>query len=173
MDGREPHGHGHGHGQAVRVLAAPPEAVFDFLDDPQRLVAHMARPTLMMAYATLRLELDAGGGRAVGSVMRLRGRFLAWPLEVDEAVVERQPPRRKAWQTLGSPRLIVLAGYRMGFDVDACEGGSHVTIWIDYALPNRGLPALLGRRLGAAYARWCVDRMMHDAARHFGVSGES
>lgn len=155
------------HYQAQTVLSAPVEAVFAFLDDPLRLVAHMSKPTLMMGYSTLRMELDAAGGRAVGSVMRLRGRFLAWPLAVDEAVIERREPWGKAWETSGIPKLILLAGYRMGFKVQVQEGRTHVTIWIDYALPTRGLPAFAGRCLGAAYARWCVDHMLQDTAKHF------
>jgi len=159
-----------GHYQARTVLSAPAEAVFDFLDDPLRLVAHMSKPTLMMAYATMRLELDAAGGRAAGSEMRIRGRFLGLPLAADEAVIDRQVPVGKVWETFGTPQLIVLAGYRMGFGLEVQKELTQVTIWIDYALPQQGMLAILGRWLGAAYARWCVDRMVQDTARHFGRS---
>ena len=48
------------------------------------------------------IETDAGGGRAVGSRMRLAGRVLGIDLAVEGEVTERQPPYRKVWQTLES-----------------------------------------------------------------------
>ncbi|MDM4768286.1 SRPBCC family protein [Pelomonas sp. SE-A7] len=156
------------HYRAERVLTATPEVVFAFLDDPARLVGHMAKRSLMMAGGRMSLALDAAGGQSIGSVINLRGNMLGLSLAVDEQVVDRQVPLRKTWQTIRTPKLILLAGYRMGFELRDEQGSTRTLIWIDYSLPIVGAPALLGRWFGQAYARWCVDHMLQDAVDRFG-----
>src|SRR5262249_52798886 len=85
-----------------------------------------------------------------------------------EVVVKRRPPAAKTWQTIGAPRMLVLAAYRMGYTLVAHGSGCRLTVFIDYALPRRGLTRWLGRIGGALYARWCVNSMIDDALRTFG-----
>lgn len=66
-----------------------------------------------MAWATINLTVDAGGGRRAGSHIVLRGRVLGIFLYVDEVVTMSEPPRRKAWETVGAPQLLVIGSYRM------------------------------------------------------------
>jgi hypothetical protein len=113
-----------------------------------------------MAGASMRIESDARNGRAIGSRIRLSGRVLGVALVIEEVVTDYEPPRRKAWQTLCEPRLLVIGPYCMGFDVQPHAGGSHVTMWIDFALPRRGVARWLGRLLGCFYARWCTTQML-------------
>lgn len=156
--------------EAVADIAASPQALFDFLDDPARLAAHMAKPSLMMAGAAMRLDTDAGGGQALGSVIRMHGRLLGMRLHLEEAVTDRELPWRKSWETLGEPRLLVIGHYRMGFRLTSQAGSTRLCVWIDYALP-KGAPARwLGHLFGPAYARWCVDRMLADAVAVFGAA---
>jgi len=60
-------------------------------------------------------------------------------LAFEGEVTERKPPYRKAWQTVGDPRLLVVGAYRMEVTIDKRGTGSHVRIAIDYALPSDGL----------------------------------
>lgn len=48
---------------------------------------------------------DQGGGRAVGSRVRMSGQIMGIPLSLEEVVVERDPPSRKAWETLDARLL--------------------------------------------------------------------
>lgn len=153
---------------AADVGAAPPE-VFAFLDDHRRLSAHMESSSLMMAGSSLRVETDDRHGQAVGSHIRLAGRVLGLRLSLDEVVTDYEPPWRKAWQTVGEPRLLVIGSYRMGFDVRGTSGRGHVRIWIDYDLPPRGVARWLGRLLGRAYARWCTEQMLRGCRQAFGA----
>ena len=89
-----------------------------------------------------------------------------------ETVVERMPPRRKVWQTVGTPRLLLIGPYRMGFDVAPLPDGSLLRVFIDYDLPGTFLGRWLGKVFGHADARWCTARMVRDAARHFAQSKE-
>jgi hypothetical protein len=112
--------------------------------------------------------LDEQQGHAVGSVIRLSGRAIGITLAVEETVIERVRPRRKVWQTVAEPRLLVIGAYRMGFDIEPQQSGSGLTVFIDYALPPAGTSRWLGHLFGGIYARWCVKRIAADAVHHFG-----
>lgn len=142
------------------VVEARPEEVFQVLDDPKTLGAHMERPSVMMLGATMKYDLDEAGGRAVGSVIRMTGSVLGIGLYLEEVVAERLPPLRKAWQTRGPVRLLVIGAYRMGFMIEPSLSGCSVKVQLEYDLPD-GLPGrLLGRLFGKSYANWCVSRMV-------------
>lgn len=148
-------------------IAAAPEVIFARLDDQALLGAHMEKPSLMTMGMRMHFELDSQQGRAVGSVIGLSGKMLGIALHVDEIVTERDPPRRKVWETRGRPRLLVIDAYRMGFEIAPAAHRTTLRVFIDYALPPSGVGKLLGIVFGAVYARWCVQRMLDDAARHF------
>lgn len=148
-------------------LNAPASVVFSYLDDQNRLSAHMSRSSWMMAGSHMAIELDASKGRAVGAIIRMRGRVLGIPLALDEIVTERTPPLRKVWETTGTPRLLVIGQYRMGYEITPKAGASLLRVFIDYALPDGPISGLLGGLFGDFYARWCARRMADDAAKHF------
>lgn len=156
------------HLESEAQVAAPADAVFAFLDDPAHLVSHMAKRSWGMAGGRMQLSLDERRGREVGARIRLAGSMLGIPLAVEEEVIERMPPRRKVWQTIGKPRLVAIAWYRMGFEIRPEGAGSRLRVFIDYALPDQAPARWLGVLLGRAYARWCTERMAGDASQHFG-----
>ena len=163
------------HAESHGRLRASPERVFAHLDDHTRLAAHMNRRSWRMAWGRMNLQLDAQAGRAVGSRMRLEGRVLGARRSLEEVVTEHMPATRKVWETVGTPRLLVIGPYRMGFalvqgGIGANGAGSDdatLTVFIDYALPNQGISRLLGRIFGHWYARWCTRRMVADAQAAF------
>ncbi len=147
------------------------ERAFEFLDDFERLGAHMMRANWMMAGAHMRYEFDAARGRATGARVRLRGSMLGMDLDIEEEVCEREPPLRKSWITIGEPRIRVLASYRMGFELIRAPQGTSLEVYIDYVYPDRGIDRWLGRLLGGVYARWCVRRMVATAREHLATRG--
>jgi len=148
-------------------LPASVEAVFPHLDDFERLGAHMMRGSWMMAGTSMHYGFDAARGRRVNSTVTITGSVLGVPLKIVEQVVERVPPRVKAWETTGPQRMLVLAGYRMGFELTPRHNGCRLLVFIEYALPFGGIERWLGRVVGPAYARWCVNRMIADAVERF------
>jgi len=116
------------------------------------------------------IELDASG-QAVGAIIRLRSRLLGIPLFVEEIVTERKAPLRKVWETTGRPQLLVIEPYRMGYEITPKGQSSHLRVFIDYALPDGFFSRCFGRLLGSFYARWCAQRMVHDAAKYFKSTG--
>ena len=81
-------------------------------------------------------------------------------------MTERRPPFTKAWQTVDA-KLLVIEQYRLGFELSPTGGGSRLRVFIDYDLPQQGIGRWLGKLFGNAYARWCTQRMAHDAAAAF------
>jgi len=151
------------HEESVGYVSAPIAEAFAALDDHARLSSHMSRPSWRMAWATMSLAVDAGAGRRVGSHIVLRGRVLGVPLYVDEVVMMSEPPRRKAWETVGTPHIVVIGSYRMGYELEPHACGSRLRVFIDYDLPGRRVSRLLGWVFGRSYARWCTRRMVAEA----------
>jgi hypothetical protein len=155
------------HRETGAFVLASPDRVFDYLDDPRRLAGHMAQSSAMMFGSRFAVALDEGAGRVIGSSIRMAGRLLGIRLFLEEVISEREPPRLKVWHTIGSPRLLVLAQYRMGFEVVPHGSGSQLRVFIDFQRPERGVARLLGWLFGALYARWCTRRMVRDAVIFF------
>lgn len=125
----------------------------------------MNKKSGMMMGSKLWTKIDEDQGQAIGSHIRMGGRVMGVPVELDEIVTERAAPAHKAWETVGAPKLIVIGPYRMAFDITPHEGTSDLRVSIDYALPPKN--AWLGRLFGATYARWCVRQMTGDVKMHF------
>ena len=115
----------------------------------------------------MEIELDADRGMRVGSRVRLAGRVLGVELSVEEVVTEHDPPRRKVWETIGSPRLFVIGPYRMGFELSPQGGESIFRVFIDHSPPAKAPARWLGLLFGNYYAGWCTRRMVDDAVKHF------
>lgn len=154
------------HFESSAKLNAPAATVFAHLDDHQRLSAHMSRSSWMMAGARMKIELDAAHGRVPGSRIHLSGRVLGIPLSVDEVVTDYDSPLRKTWVTTGSPKLLVIGPYRMGFEITPQGSATQLRIFIDYALPESWPARGFGILFGNWYARWCVLRMVGDAEKY-------
>jgi len=155
------------HYESKAMVAASAERVFAHIDDHARLSAHMSDRKWMMGGGSMTIELDEGGGRQVGSRIRLAGTVLGVALSVIEVVIEHRPPYTKAWETIGTPRLLIVGAYRMGFELTPRGEHSELRVFIDYELPNGFVGHWLGRLLGGVYARWCTQQMVEDAVKSF------
>jgi hypothetical protein len=151
----------------LALVQADAGRLFSYLDDHARLSSHMGKRSWMMGGGRMQLHFDADRGQAIGSSLELSGRAFGIAVALREIVTERVPPTRKVWETAGEPRLLVIGAYRMGFEITAQGDTSLLRVFIEYALPSRGLARWLGRALGPGYARWCTRRMVGDAVVHF------
>ena len=155
------------HHERTARVAAPSDQVFAYLDNPKALAEHMGESSMMMMGSRMSIDVDADGGRVVGSTIRMQGRMMGTPLSLEEVITERLVPSKKVWQTIGTPNLVIMAHYRMGFELTPSGDASLVRVFIDYSLPTTAPGSWLGRLLGGAYARWCTKQMASGAARHF------
>ena len=127
----------------------------------------MSGSSWMMGGGSMSIEVDEGRGRRVGSRIRLAGTVCGVALSVEEIVTEHRPPHAKTWETIGTPRLLVVGAYRMGFDLTPRGEHSLLRVFIDYELPTGLVGHWLGRLLGGFYAKWCTQRMVEDAVKFF------
>lgn len=74
------------HHESSGLANAPVEQVFAFLDDPQALAAHMGESSMVMLGSRMSINVDAGGGRVIGSKVRMQGRMLGIRLSLDEVI---------------------------------------------------------------------------------------
>jgi hypothetical protein len=147
------------------AIHGPAHVVFEFLDDFARLGGHMSQRSMALLGSRLDLDRLSPQATGVGARYRWHGRILGLAVDLTEVVTEWVRDRRKAWQTVGEPRLIVMSGYRMGFTVAQGQSDSALTVEIEYDPPRTRGGRLLAWLLGDAYARWCLRRMCRDAKR--------
>ena len=152
-------------------LGATPDQTFRYLDDQARLAGHMSQPSWRTGWGVMTFAFDDRQGRAPGALITLQGRVFGLDLYVQEVVRDYDPPHSKVWETVGTPRLLVISGYRMGFKLTSTGQGCRLHLFIDYTLPGNGFSRWLGRWIGPYYARWCINRMSDDALAAFPVRG--
>lgn len=145
-------------------LPAGADEIFAHVDDFSRLSSHMNQSSAMMMGASMETSFDTARGQAIGSHVRMSGKMMGIDLSLEEVITEREPPRHKAWETIGSPRLLVIGGYRLGFDITPENNMSELRVFIDYDLPTS---RWLGYLFGSMYAKWCVQQMVKGARDRF------
>ncbi len=155
------------HYEESALIRATLQEVFDYVDDHARFSSHMSEGSWMMGGGRMRVDLDEGGGQRLGSHIRLSGRVFGINLFLDEVVIERNPPRKKVWETVGNPRLLVIGQYRMGWLIDENKEGSLLKVFIDYDLPKTRGGRWLGTLFGGLYPRWCVRQMINGVQAEF------
>ena len=155
------------HHESSGLARAPVEQVFAFLDDPKALAAHMGESSMMMLGSHMSIDVDAGRGRVIGSTIRMHGRMMGIRLSLEEVVTKREVPAVKVWETIGTPALLVISHYRMGFELTRNGASSLLRVFIDYSVPIKPPGSWFGYWLGAVYARWCTRQMVMGATRHF------
>ena len=149
------------------MVRAPADRVCTHVDDQARLSSHMSESSWMMGGGRMEIQFDEGLGKKVGSRIRLAGRVFGVELSVEEIVTERDPPHRKVWETTGSPKLLVIGRYRMGFQLSPHGEDSILRVFIEYTLPAKAPARWLGLLLAGYYAGWCTRRMVDDAVKYF------
>ena len=154
------------HRESTVSIVAAPDELFAFIDDHSRFASHMSQPSWMMGGGHMVVDVDAAQGQAVGSHIRIGGKVFGIRLFLDEVVTVRNPPTEKIWETVGSPKLLVIGSYRMGVEITPDTRASRLRVFIDYDLPS-GLTLMLGWLFGDFYARWCVQQMLAGASDHF------
>lgn len=153
------------HSEAQVQIMALPDAVFAYVDDHKQFSSHMAESSWMMGGGKMETTVDEGGGQAVGSHIRMKGRVLGFGLNLDEVITAQEPPHLKAWETVGEPALVVVGSYQMTVEVKPQGSGSLLRVAIDYELPRKR--RWLGKLFGGWYARWCVRQMAGGVQAHF------
>lgn len=153
-----------------KQVGASPDNVFAYLDDHSRLSSHMSTSSWMMGGGHMETTIDELGGQKVGSHIRLSGKAFGMSIALDEVVTCYEPPHKKIWETVGTPKLLVIGHYRLGIEIIPHNGTSDLCVFIDYDLPLGN--AWLGHLFGKMYAKWCVRQMLYGVSSHFNSANE-
>jgi uncharacterized protein YndB with AHSA1/START domain len=143
---------------AVRTIPAAPDEIWALLDDPARLGD-------WLAFAESGEVLEGDG---VGRRQRMHGRWGRKRSEIDQVVVEHDPPRRLAWRHEAerldgrpAPRFAASTVFSMTLEPEAADA-TRVTLRSQQepASALRGLVIrLFGRREVAAKLDESLDRL--------------
>ncbi len=149
---------------SVQIPAGAAE-IFAFVDDHARLSSHMNKSSWMMGGGRMDTSVDAGSGKKIGSHIRMNGKVFGITISLDEVITHREPPRIKIWETVGTPKLLIIDHYRMKVEIEPQKNVSLLRVSIDYNLP--AMNAWLGKLFGGIYAKWCVKQMIKSVREHF------
>lgn len=151
-------------------VRAPPDALFDYLDDHRNLSS--SHGTAILGHDGF--EHEGPRGRARGAGPSARGS--ASP-EAFWASLGRKPDRHRTRaatpEGVDHGRRASALGDRTlldGFRIVPQSTSSLLTVFICCDLPRAFATRLPGRLLGGIYARWCMRRRTGAAARHFSPS---
>ena len=128
----------------------------------------MNQSSWMMGGGHMGTLMDAKEGRKVGSHIVMKGKVFGIAISLDEVVILREPPLVKAWETVGTPKLLVIGNYRMAVEIEPSANGSLLQVSIDYNLPEKN--ALIGKLFGGYYAKWCVRQMISGVCDKFSTT---
>jgi hypothetical protein len=85
------------------MVHASLEAVFAYLDDFEKLSAHMERPSAMSLGSRMNIAIDERGGRAVGSRIRMAGKVVGTDATTHFAAVDARARLGRLCADLYSP----------------------------------------------------------------------
>lgn len=149
------------------VLEVKPEEVFAYVDDHHKFSSHMNKSSWMLGGSRMETKVDEGQGQRIGSHITMSGKVFGISLFLDEVITKHEPPNRKVWETVGTPRLIVIGSYQLGFDLNHVNDGTNFKVFIDYELPKALNTRWLGFLFGGMYAKWCVRQMIQGVQEQF------
>lgn len=134
------------HVTVERVIAAPPEPIFDLLVDPARHLDIDGSGTVQAARSGgRRLKL----GDSFGMDMKMGAKY-----STRNEVVEFEPNRTIAWRTLApGPITFLVTGRTWRYELEPVEGGTRVRETWD--ISTEALPS-----------RWVVRRMAGQTRRN-------
>ena len=148
---------------AVRTIAAPPDEIWALLDDPVRLGE-------WLAFAESGEVLE---GEGIGRRQRMHGRWGRKRSEIDQVVVEHDPPRRLAWRHEAerldgrpAPRFAASTVFSMTLESEGPQT-SRVTLRSQQE-PASALRGLVIRLFGRREVAAKLDESLERLATRFG-----
>ena len=118
------------------LVNASSQEIFDYVDNHLNFSSHMNKSNLMMGGGMMKTELDSGKGKVVGSHIKMSGNVFWINIFLDEVVTEHTSPSKKTWKTVGTPHLLVIGEYEMGFEITKNDNNSSFKVFINYNLPT-------------------------------------
>lgn len=156
------------HYEESTIIPSSPDKIFNYVDDHSRFSSHMSKSSWMMGGGSIKVFTDEDHGQKVGSHIRLSGSAFGIPIALDEVVSRYEPPYTKIWETVGTPKLLIIGHYVMGIKIKSQGNQSLLRVFINYDLPTTN--TWLGKLFSGFYAKWCVQQMINGVRNEFSTS---
>lgn len=144
------------------TVRASPEKVFTFMDDLSKTGIHMSQSSMMMMGSKLTLEQLEGPSKGVGATFHWSGKVMGMPIDITETVTKWIENKEKVWETIGSPKIIILGWYRMSLKTENVGESTLASLQIEYTKPNGWFYKILSFFFAGWYSRWCLNNMLTD-----------
>jgi hypothetical protein len=145
-------------------IPAAAEDVFDYVDDHAHFYSHVVKFSRVVG-GRMELQMDEGRGRSAGSHLRLSGKVLGTSLSLEEVITRREPPHLKAWETVGTPKFLVVGRYQWNVQIQPQTGGAALRVSLDYDPPAKA--GWLRRLLSRVYMKLCAREMIEVTRNSF------
>lgn len=135
------------------------------MDDLSKTGMHMSENSIMMMGSKLVLEQMPGPSKGVGATFHWNGKVMGMPVDIIETVTKWVENKEKVWETIGSPKIIILGWYRMRLKTASANEGTNTSLQIEYTEPKGWFYKILSFLFAGWYGRWCLNNMLYDTKR--------
>lgn len=149
--------------EKTKTYKAIPEIVFGCLDDLGVTGMHMSQSSMPLMGGKMDLEFLTPQKTGLHTKYRWTGKVLWWPLDFSVEVTEWVRGRKKTWETIGSPEMVIFSWFRMKLRVEEIPGGSIAYLSIGYKKAKGFFNKIICSLVGDWYSRWCLRKMLTDS----------
>ena len=149
----------------IATYNSTPDKVFKSIDDLGVTGMHMTKSSMPMMGGKLNLEFLTEHHTGLGSKYRWTGKVVGMIMDFTVEVTKWIDGREKIWGTIGTPKLILYAWFKMQLVVSTSPSGVQAELSITYEKPNGWFYRLLSFFLADWYCKWCLKHMLEDAAK--------
>ena len=149
------------------IIHSSPQKVFSFMDNLSKTGMHMSENSMMMMGSKLILEQLSGPLQGVGATFHWYGKVMGMSIDITETVTKWTENHEKIWETIGTPKIILLGWYRMILKTEPAKEGTLASLQIDYTPPSGLFHNILYFFLSHYYCNWCLNNMLNDSKKIF------
>ncbi|HEX5654863.1 MAG TPA: SRPBCC family protein [Chitinophagaceae bacterium] len=147
------------------VYNAPPQMVFNILDDLGVTGMHMTKSSAMMMGSKLHLEYLTANHMGPGSKYRWTGTMMGIKMNFTVEVTKWIQGVEKVWETIGNAKMIIYSWYRMHLHIFPRGNTTLAELSITYARPKSFFYKMISFFFADWYCRWCLKNMLSDSKK--------
>ena len=148
------------------LINSPPEKVFFYMDDINHTGMHMTKSSMPMFGSKLELKQVSINPTGLDATHRWFGRIMGFRMDFTVKVSKWLKDKEKIWETIGRPKLIIMAWYRMHLFLISKDGSTLVELSISYTKPKSFFYRILSFLLAGWYCKWCLQKMLEDSKKN-------
>lgn len=149
----------------TQTYNAPPEKVFQLLDDLSVTGMHMTQSSMAMMGSKLNLEFLTENKTGLGTKFRWTGKMLWMKMDFTVVVTKWIKGKEKVWETVGESKMIIYSWYRMNLILTSTGELTVATLSITYEKPNEWYFNILSFFFAKPYCNWCLNNMLRDCKK--------